>query len=420
MSSLTMNSFYIGNNIVRNGYDKKKENCKINSKEIKKSIFQRNSTSNNFIINNSNYAYQKKNDIEISKGNDLNNSDENLFYKQEMFSYNNTRRGNSNNLKKLNNSQKPLRFESYDNVKNKNHINSMKESFTGKNFIQNKNYNRNINNNNLNNKTENLNLDIKIKEINSQLEEYEKIINKLKEENNHLRNIILNSGIQLDNNSLLLKGSLIKKKKSEYLNQLELLTQKLNSLNKEYENYKNITKLNSLKLGNLKDENYYNNEIIMLKSENENLKNEYKSLKEKYKNSDKDYVQLLKRNENLNKEIFKLKDIINKQLKNNNFLICNFSFEIKNKRIKNKKHLQKDSIKKFNNIPFQINNDNLKLKTLNKDNCFFQEELVYNIENENNSLKNKIQTLEDKLHDYLKNKINKKKKLEGFRSWSKN
>ena len=392
MSSLTMNSFYIGNNIVRNGYDKKKENCKINSKEIKKSIFQRNSTSNNFIINNSNYTYQKKNDIEISKGNDLNNSDENLFYKQEMFSYNNTRRGNSNNLKKLNNSQKPLRFESYDNVKNKNHINSMKESFTGKNFIQNKNYNRNINNNNLNNKTENLNLDIKIKEINSQLEEYEKIINKLKEENNHLRNIILNSGIQLDNNSLLLKGSLIKKKKSEYLNQLELLTQKLNSLNKEYENYKNITKLNSLKLGNLKDENYYNNEIIMLKSENENL----------------------------NKEIFKLKDIINKQLKNNNFLICNFSFEIKNKRIKSKKNLQKDSIKKFNNIPFQINNDNLKLKTLNKDNCFFQEELVYNIENENNSLKNKIQTLEDKLHDYLKNKINKKKKLEGFRSWSKN
>ena len=130
-----------------------------------------------------------------------------------------------------------------------------------------------------------------------------------------------------------------------------------------------------------------------------------------------DYVKLLKRNENLNKEIFKLKNYIDNKI---NiiipFSISNFSFEINTNKFKIIKPLFKKS-----NLPKRINSvlipkKNKKLNNnYNNDN---PEYIISTIETENNSLINKVQKLEDQLRNYLKNKIGKKRNLEQLRSYS--
>ncbi len=418
-----MNHTFRNNKITQTEYSQnteRKVNNSINSiydmkRTYTRPVFQRNKQ---YFLNQNNKCITKGLTLENSKNNNNNDSYVNYLYTTE-------------NNSQIFNSSKQDYLKEKININNLR-INESNNNSNGNNKTMNiieSNYLKNLKNENskcsLNKEEDNLNQTItkkdylniieKLSNVVDQLEDYQKEIENLKIENNHLRKILLNTE-NINKNNI---NNLTENESNKHLKQIELLFQQLNFLKNEYENYK---KINEKRYNNMrsKSQEYFNNKILKLQNENNKIKKENKVLKQKFENSDIDYVKLLKRNENLNKEIFKLKDIINKQLKNNNFLICNFSFEIKNKRIKSKKNLQKDLIKKFNNIPFQINNDNLKLKTLNKDNCFYQEELVYNIENENNSLKNKIQTLEDKLHDYLKNKINKKKKLDGFRSWSKN
>ena len=130
-----------------------------------------------------------------------------------------------------------------------------------------------------------------------------------------------------------------------------------------------------------------------------------------------DYVKLLKRNENLNKEIFKLKNYIDNKI---NiiipFSISNFSFEINTNKFKIVKPLFKKSSlsKRINSVLIPKKNQKLN-NNYNNDN---PEYIISTIETENNSLINKVQKLEDQLRNYLKNKIGKKRSLEQLRSYS--
>ena len=130
-----------------------------------------------------------------------------------------------------------------------------------------------------------------------------------------------------------------------------------------------------------------------------------------------DYVKLLKRNENLNKEIFKLKNYIDNKI---NiiipFSISNFSFEINTNKFKIVKPLFKKSSlsKRINSVLIPKKNKKLN-NNYNNDN---PEYIISTIETENNSLINKVQKLEDQLRNYLKNKIGKKRSLEQLRSYS--
>ena len=426
MSYLTMNSFYIGNNVSKNSYKKYfDKDYKINSAQIKRSIFQRKQENNNKNIEKN--QNQKENEIKNNKM-DLynNNSFINFFYKPQVKSQYLSKRENLINMKKINNTQRPISLESSENIKKKNNFLdyiSRSESLTSKNFFNQRT--RNI----FNNLTD-INNDIKINddekineklnELNNQIEEHEKIINNLKEENIHLKNIILNSGIQLNlnNNNYLFKGSRIQRNNSDYFDKLDLLTKKLNILNNEYENYKkeSQTRFNSLKLDNIKNDDLYQTEISRLKTENVTLKNEYKILKDKFNNSDVDYIQLLKRNEILNNEIFRLKNIIYNRNSIENFSIYNFSFEIKNKTIKQNK--KEGLLKRFYSSVPKTNNSNLNFIKINNDNSVYAEKMIYNLETENTFLINKVQKLEDQVHNYLRIKMYKKKNSEQFRNWS--
>ena len=423
MSYLTMNSFYIGNNVSNNSYKKYfNNNNEINSIEIKKNIFQRNQENNN----KEKIQNKKENEIKNNKM-DLynNNSFINFFYKPQVKSQYLSKRENLINMKKINNTQRPISLESSENIKKNNFLDyiSRSESLTSKNFFNQRT--RNI----FNNLTD-INNDIKINddekineklnELNNQIEEHEKIINNLKEENIHLKNIILNSGIQLNlnNNNYLFKGSRIQRNNSDYFDKLDLLTKKLNILNNEYENYKkeSQTRFNSLKLDNIKNDDLYQTEISRLKTENVTLKNEYKILKDKVNNSDINYIQLLKRNKILNNEIFKLKNMIYNNNSIKNFTIYNFSFEIINKKIK--QNQKGNLIKKFYSSVPNTNNLNSNIKKINNDNSIYAEKMIYNLETENTFLINKVQKLEDELHNYLRIKMYKKRNSEQFRNWS--
>ena len=425
MSYLTMNSFYIGTNVSKNSYKKYfDKDYKINSAQIKRSIFQRKQENNNKNIEKN--QNQKENEIKNNKM-DLynNNSFINFFYKPQVKSQYLSKRENLINMKKINNTQRPISLESSENIKKNNFLDyiSRSESLTSKNFFNQRT--RNI----FNNLTD-INNDIKINddekineklnELNNQIEEHEKIINNLKEENIHLKNIILNSGIQLNlnNNNYLFKGSRIQRNNSDYFDKIDFLTKKLNILNNDYENYKqeSKTRFNSLKLDNIKNDDLYQNEISRLKTENITLKNEYKILKDKFNNSDIDYIQLLKRNEVLNNEIFRLKNMIYNNNSIKNFTIYNFSFEIINKKIK--QNQKGNLLKKFYSSVPNTNNLNSNIKKINNDNSIYAEKMIYNLETENTFLINKVQKLEDELHNYLRIKMYKKRNSEQFRNWS--
>ena len=169
-------------------------------------------------------------------------------------------------------------------------------------------------------------------------------------------------------------------------------------------------------LDNINNDDLYQNEILRLKTENNTLKNEYKILKDKVNNSDINYIQLLKRNKILNNEIFKLKNMIYNHNSIQNFTIYNFSFEIINKKIK--QNQKGNLIKKFYSSVPNTNNLNSNIKKINNDNSIYAEKMIYNLETENTFLINKVQKLEDQLHNYLKIKMYKKRDSEKFRNWS--
>ena len=419
-----MNSFYIGNNVSNNSYKKYfNNNNEINSIEIKKNIFQRNQENNN----KEKIQNKKENEIKNNKM-DLynNNSFINFFYKPQVKSEHLSKRKNLTNMKKINNTQRLINLQSSENIKRKNNLFdyiSRTDSLTSKNFFHQRTQNIFNNLTDFNNNikiNDNEKINIKLNELNNQIEEHEKIINSLKEENIHLRNIILKSGIQfnLNDNNFFFKDNRIQRNNSDYFDRHNLLTKKLNILNNEYDNYKkeSKTRFNLLSLDNINNDDLYQNEILRLKTENNTLKNEYKILKDKVNNSDINYIQLLKRNKILNNEIFKLKNMIYNHNSIQNFTIYNFSFEIINKKIKQNK--KENLLKKiYSNVP-KTSHLNLNIKKINNDNSIYAEKMIYNLETENTFLINKVQKLEDQLHNYLKIKMYKKRDSEKFRNWS--
>ena len=416
-----MNHTFRNNKITQTEYSQnteRKDNNSINSiydmkRTYTRPVFQRNKQ---YFLNQNNKCSTKGLTIENSKNNNNNNdsyvnylytteNNSQIFnsskpdYLKEKININNSRINESNNNSNGNNKTMNIIESNYlKNLKKENSKCSLNK--------EEDNFNKTIT------KKDYLNIIEKLSNVVDQLEDYQKEIENLKIENNHLRKILLNTE-NINKNNI---NNLTENESNKHLKQIELLFQQLNFLKNEYENYK---KINEKRYNNIrsKSQEYFNNKILKLQNENNKIKRENKVLKQKFENSDMDYVKLLKRNENLNKEIFKLKNYIDNKI---NiiipFSISNFSFEINTNKFKIIKPLFKKS-----NLPKRINSvlipkKNKKLNNnYNNDN---PEYIISTIETENNSLINKVQKLEDQLRNYLKNKIGKKRSLEQLRSYS--
>ena len=416
-----MNHTFRNNKITQTEYSQnteRKVNNSINSiydmkRTYTRPVFQRNKQ---YFLNQNNKCSTKGLTIENSKNNNNNNdSYVNYLYTTE-------------NNSQIFNSSKPDYLKEKININN-SRINESNNNRDGNNKTMNiieSNYLKNLKNENskysLNKEEDNLNQTItkkdylniieKLSNVVDQLEDYQKEIENLKIENNHLRKILLNTE-NINKNNI---NNLTENESNKHLKQIELLFQQLNFLKNEYENYK---KINEKRYNNIrsKSQEYFNNKILKLQNENNKIKKENKVLKQKFEKSEIDYVKLLKRNENLNKEIFKLKNYIDNKI---NiiipFSISNFSFEINTNKFQIIKPLFKKS-----NLPKRINSVLVPKKNKKLNNNFNNdnpEYIISTIETENNSLINKVQKLEDQLRNYLKNKIGKKRNLEQLRSYS--
>jgi hypothetical protein len=415
-----MNHTFRNNKITQTEYSQnteRKDNNSINSiydmkRTYTRPVFQRNKQ---YFLNQNNKCTTKGLTIENSKNNNNNDSYVNYLYTTE-------------NNSQIFNSSKPDYLKEKININN-SRINESNNNSNGNNKTMNiieSNYLKNLKKENskcsLNKEEDNFNKTItkkdylniieKLSNVVDQLEDYQKEIENLKIENNHLRKILLNTE-NINKNNI---NNLTENESNKHLKQIELLFQQLNFLKNEYENYK---KINEKRYNNIrsKSQEYFNNKILKLQNENNKIKRENKVLKQKFENSDMDYVKLLKRNENLNKEIFKLKNYIDNKI---NiiipFSISNFSFEINTNKFKIVKPLFKKSSlsKRINSVLIPKKNQKLN-NNYNNDN---PEYIISTIETENNSLINKVQKLEDQLRNYLKNKIGKKRSLEQLRSYS--
>ena len=415
-----MNHTFRNNKITQTEYSQnteRKDNNSINSiydmkRTYTRPVFQRNKQ---YFLNQNNKCTTKGLTIENSKNNNNNDSYVNYLYTTE-------------NNSQIFNSSKPDYLKEKININN-SRINESNNNSNGNNKTMNiieSNYLKNLKKENskcsLNKEEDNFNKTItkkdylniieKLSNVVDQLEDYQKEIENLKIENNHLRKILLNTE-NINKNNI---NNLTENESNKHLKQIELLFQQLNFLKNEYENYK---KINEKRYNNIrsKSQEYFNNKILKLQNENNKIKRENKVLKQKFENSDMDYVKLLKRNENLNKEIFKLKNYIDNKI---NiiipFSISNFSFEINTNKFKIVKPLFKKSnlSKRINSVLIPKKNQKLN-NNYNTDN---PEYIISTIETENNSLINNVQKLEDQLRNYLKNKIGKKRSLEQLRSYS--
>ncbi len=415
-----MNHTFRNNKITQTEYSQnteRKVNNSINSiydmkRTYTRPVFQRNKQ---YFLNQNNKCITKGLTLENSKNNNNNDSYVNYLYTTE-------------NNSQIFNSSKQDYLKEKININNLR-INESNNNSNGNNKTMNNiesNYLKNLKNENskcsLNKEEDNLNQTItkkdylniieKLSNVVDQLEDYQKEIENLKKENNHLRKILLNT----ENINKSNINNLTENESNKHLKQIELLFQQLNFLKNEYENYK---KINEKRYNNMrsKSQEYFNNKILKLQNENNKIKKENKVLKQKFENSDIDYVKLLKRNENLNKEIFKLKNYIDNKI---NiiipFSISNFSFEINTNKFQIIKPLFKKS-----NLPKRINSVLVPKKNKKLNNNFNNdnpEYIISTIETENNSLINKVQKLEDQLRNYLKNKLGKKRSLEQLRSYS--
>ena len=471
------NNFCMKNKILHNDLIKNEEefrNTSIDSNNsYRRHLFQRQKT-NRFIQNNKMNFPQSKLGSENHKVNintkTINNNDSylnNFFNKTEgnsQISYNNSKRDLSlkdtiTHNQSQYNLNKPIRVESCENFQTRNnkldYIIIPEYSTTQDFYIENNNniHKRNLTDeNNVNlkeiTKSDYLKIVEKFSKLVIQLEDYQKIIKDLKDENQHLKNLINQQNNDNFNNRISYNNLNFQKDESSNSSKIDYLTNQLNSLNKEYESYKKLTesRLNCFK--NLNNKNDVLKEISRLKSENLNLKNQCKILQTKYETSDTDYAQLLKRNESLNREIFRLRNYVSSKKLINTTSITHFSIEIKNaynkrkysykkgdltKRIntvllvKNKKYNTIDTnsvncdnnrsnINTHNNSKNTINNINKKLI---RENSSQAEIMISTLESENNSLIHKVQKLECQLHNYLKSKSNKTRRLEQCQSWSK-
>ncbi len=254
-------------------------------------------------------------------------------------------------------------------------------------------------------KTDYINIIENLSNFIEQLEKYQKVMVVLKEENTHLKKILLNS-----NYSNKFHINNIKKvENSEYLNIIEKLKKELNNLKFEYENYIILNEKKNLKIQNKINESF-NDKLLKIQYENT-------MLKQYSENSDMDYVKLLKRNEKLNQEIFKLRNYIEKKINSKSQLsITNFSFEFKLNQHQNIQSLYKRTSNISNkNTPYIISKNNEKKKMFK--NYYNHDNIISTIEKENKSLNNKVEIIENQLRIYLKNKLGNNKKHHYYNSY---
>ena len=447
------NNYYMKNKILQTDINKNKEELRNTSIEANNSyrrrLFQRTKPTNRFIQNNNVNFPQKNFELENKKITNIysrNNNDSNLnnfFYKTEgnsQISFNNSKRDINlketltNTISLYNINQNPVRVESSNNLHNNNVNNSNFNTihdFSNHEFFKSKSsssYNKkNLNDENINNKDVTRSDYIKIMEKFSklviQIEDYQKMMKELKDENEYLKNII-----NCNNNSNTINNKDLKNKNnnSHYLEKIELLNKQLNSLNKEYESYKKLTETRLNYFKDLNNKNEINKQISKLKSENLNLKNDYNQLLQKYEYSNRDYDKLLSRNESLNREIFKLRTYVSSKKLINPLQISNFSIEIKSTINKIKLSYKKgDLSKRINTVLLSKKNNNLVTnnnnfeKKLTRENSSQAEIMISTLESQNNSLINKVQKLEDQLRGFLKIKSGRNRRLEQCKSWSK-
>ena len=446
------NNYYMKNKILQTDINKNKEELRNTSIETNNSyrrrLFQRAKPTNRFIQNNNvnfpqkNFEIENKKTINIYSRNNNYSNLNNIFNKTEgnsQISFNNSKRdinikeNLTNTLSHYNINQKPIRVESTDNLQNKNVNNSNFNTindFSNHEFYKSKStssyHKRNLIDENSNNeitKSDYIKIMEKFSKLVIQIEDYQKMMKELKDENEYLKSIINRNN---NSNNINYKDLKNKNDNSHYLQKIELLNKQLNSLNKEYESYKKLTetRLNCFK--DLYNKNEINKQISKLKSENLNLKNDYNQLLQKYEHSNRNYDKLLSRNESLNREIFQLRTYVSSKKLINPFQISYFSLEIKSTVNKIKLSYKKgDLSKRINTVLLSKKNNNLVInnnnfeKKLTRENSSQAEIMISTLESQNNSLINKVQKLEDQFRGFLKTKSGRNRRLEQCKSWSK-
>ena len=446
------NNYYMKNKILQTDINKNKEELRNTSIEASNSyrrrLFQRAKPTNRFIQNNNvnfpqkNFEIENKKTINIYSRNNNYSNLNNIFNKTEgnsQISFNNSKRdinikeNLTNTLSHYNINQKPIRVESTDNLQNKNVNNSNFNTindYSNHEFYKSKStssyHKRNLIDENSNNeitKSDYIKIMEKFSKLVIQIEDYQKMMKELKDENEYLKSIISRNN---NSNNINYKDLKNKNDNSHYLQKIELLNKQLNSLNKEYESYKKLTetRLNCFK--DLYNKNEINKQISKLKSENLNLKNDYNQLLQKYEHSNRDYDKLLSRNESLNREIFQLRTYVSSKKLINPFQISYFSLEIKSTLNKIKLSYKKgDLSKRINTVLLSKKNNNLVInnnnfeKKLTRENSSQAEIMISTLESQNNSLINKVQKLEDQFRGFLKTKSGRNRRLEQCKSWSK-
>ena len=446
------NNYYMKNKILQTDINKNKEELRNTSIEASNSyrrrLFQRSKPANRFIQNNNvnfpqkNFEIENKKTINIYSRNNNYSNLNNIFNKTEgnsQISFNNSKRdinikeNLTNTLSHYNINQKPIRVESTDNLQNKNVNNSNFNTINDNSnheFYKSKStssyHKRNLIDENSNNeitKSDYIKIMEKFSKLVIQIEDYQKMMKELKDENEYIKSIISRNN---NSNNINYKDLKNKNDNSHYLQKIELLNKQLNSLNKEYESYKKLTetRLNCFK--DLYNKNEINKQISKLKSENLNLKNDYNQLLQKYEHSNRDYDKLLSRNESLNREIFQLRTYVSSKKLINPFQISYFSLEIKSTVNKIKLSYKKgDLSKRINTVLLSKKNNNLVInnnnfeKKLTRENSSQAEIMISTLESQNNSLINKVQKLEDQFRGFLKTKSGRNRRLEQCKSWSK-
>ena len=226
--------------------------------------------------------------------------------------------------------------------------------------------------------TNNKNFDKNNHELNTQFSDY----NKLLEDYNQLENQIRK--LEVDNKyylKILLQYKIQK-------NSLEMKLNAYMSLEDEYEELKEKVKYEG---GKFLENDRKDNEIIILRNENSNLKKEILKLEIKNKSNEKkmkeyqNTIKELQNNvENLNKKIYYLdkiiKDIKNNYTNNNNNNSCT------NLRIKSNENMVKKKISNNNMHYYQSNNSLNSLKDIINHNHKFNNQRVLNFHSPKNDI----------------------------------
>ena len=226
--------------------------------------------------------------------------------------------------------------------------------------------------------TNNKNFDKNNHELNTQFSDY----NKLLEDYNQLENQIRK--LEVDNKyylKILLQYKIQK-------NSLEMKLNAYMSLEDEYEELKEKVKYEG---GKFLENDRKDNEIIILRNENSNLKKEILKLEIKNKSNEKkmkeyqNTIKELQNNvENLNKKIYNLdkiiKDIKNNYTNNNNNNSCT------NLRIKSNENMVKKKISNNNMHYYQSNNSLNSLKDIINHNHKFNNQRVLNFHSPKNDI----------------------------------